>query len=122
MAVSSYEHAIKSGGEEKAIRVSDIKWDNQRHAIVVGKTTIALTPTEYRLLFPLRHGTPVTYATLAQLAYNYTFDDKMRTMMDKHIDRIRGKMRGTGIYVYCVLNYGYLLLPEVFPGDGYGKA
>src|SRR5579875_3825926 len=92
MAVSSYEHAIKSGGEEKAIRVSDIKWDNQRHAIVVGKTTIALTPTEYRLLFPLRHGTPVTYATLAQLAYNYTFDDKMRTMMDKHIDRIRARI------------------------------
>jgi DNA-binding response OmpR family regulator len=104
-----------------AIKVNDIQWDNKRHVIMIGKTTIALTATEYRLLCPLRHGTPVTYADLALIAYNYRLDEKMRTMMDKHIDRIRGKLRGTGIYVYCVLNYGYLLLPEVLPCEVCGK-
>ena len=74
---------------------------------------IVLTATEYRLLYPLRYGTPVTYENLALLTYNYSFDKKVGVMMDKHIDRIRKKLRGTGIYIYCVLGYGYVLLPEV---------
>ncbi len=100
------------GLEEQVVRISDIQWNNEQHTIKVGRITIALTPTEYRLLSPLRQGIPVTYAELAMKAYNYTVDEKVRIMMDKHIDRIRGKLRGTGIYVYCVLNYGYLLLLE----------
>ena len=44
-------------------------------------------------------------------------DEKARLTMDKHVERIRGKLRGTGIYLYCVLGYGYLLLPEVLPDD-----
>jgi hypothetical protein len=47
------------------------------------------------------------------MAYRYQVDDRVRSMMDKHIDRIRNKLRGTGFYVYCVLGYGYLLLPEL---------
>ncbi|MBO0779824.1 MAG: hypothetical protein J2P37_13455 [Ktedonobacteraceae bacterium] len=94
------------------VNIRDIRWDSEQHTILVGDITISLTPTEYRLLFPLRGGMPVTYADLAMLAYNYTVDEKVRTMMDKHIDRIRGKLRGSGVYVYCVLGYGYMLLPE----------
>jgi DNA-binding response OmpR family regulator len=94
------------------VYVSDIKWNHEQHTIMIGKVTVALTATEYRLLLPLRHGVPVTYADLAMMAYNYQVDDKVRVMMDKHIDRIRGKLRGTGMYVYCVLNYGYLLFTE----------
>ena len=94
------------------MNVSDIQWDTQHHNIMIRLAVVGLTATEYRLLFPLRHGTPVTYADLAWMAYQYDLDEKVRTMMDKHIDRIRGKLRGTGIYIYCVLGYGYLLLPE----------
>jgi len=102
-----------SGSQESGVREGDIVWDNERHSIIIGDTTVMLTATEYRLLYPLRRGAPVTYANLALEAYNYTVDEKVRTMMDKHIDRIRSKLRGTGIYVYCVLTYGYLLLPEL---------
>src|SRR4051794_34528251 len=89
--------------QEPLMNVSDIQWNTKQHTIMIGRATIGLTATEYRLLFPLRHGTPVTYADLAWTAYQYRLDEKVRTMMDKHIDRIRGKLRGTGIYVYCVL-------------------
>jgi len=106
-----------SGSQEQGVQVSDIVWDSNQHTIRIGTTKVVLTPTEYRLLFPLRYGVPVTYADLAQFVYKYIVDEKMRTMMDKHIDRIRGKLRGTGVYVYCVLNYGYLLLPEILPAD-----
>lgn len=94
------------------MHVSDIQWNSEHHSIKAGQNTIELTITEYRLLFPLRSGTPVTYADLAWMAYKYKVDQRVRTMMDKHIDRIRSKLRGTGIYIYCVLGYGYLLLPD----------
>jgi DNA-binding response OmpR family regulator len=90
----------------------DIQWNTETHSISIKGATIALTVTEYRLLYPLRYGTPVTYKNLTFLAYNYTFDKKAMTMLDKHIDRIRRKLRGTGFYIYCVLGYGYLLLPR----------
>lgn len=92
----------------------DIRWYGDKHVITIGRRTIKLTTTEYQLLLPLRHGTAVTYTDLAYSVYKCSADDKVRVMMDKHIDRIRGKIRGTGLYLYCVLNYGYLLLPEIW--------
>lgn len=112
MTISQRVFAPVEFHEETLIGVKDVLWDTTHHCITVAGVKVMLTATEYRLLFPLRHGQPVTYADLAQMAYAYKVDDKVRMMMDKHIDRIRGKLRGTGIYVYCVLNYGYLLLPE----------
>lgn len=103
------------------MRVNDIHWNTEQHYIKIGCIVITLTKTEYRLLFSLRQGSPVTYANLAWQVYDYKMmgiDAKMRLTMDKHIDRVRGKLRGTGIYVYCVLGYGYLLLPEILPDEG----
>jgi DNA-binding response OmpR family regulator len=42
--------------------------------------------------------------------YNCEVDPQVREMIDKHIDRLRRKLRNTGLYVYCILGYGYLLL------------
>src|SRR5216110_2522590 len=109
--------STSSRNEEQHIQVKDVQWNTEQHSIKAGRTVIKLTPTEYRLLLPLRPGSPVTYENLAWMAYQYKVDDKVRAIMDKHIDRIRGKLRGTGIYVYCVLGYGYLLLPERFPDE-----
>ena len=107
------EYLASHGSQKQKVYIKDIQWNSKQHSIVVGEATIELTPNEYRLLFPLRHGIPVTYAELAGLTYQYEVDKRVRAVMDKHIDRIRSKLRGTGISVYCVLHYGYLLLPEV---------
>ncbi|BCL80632.1 response regulator transcription factor [Ktedonobacteria bacterium brp13] len=98
---------------EKRELLRNIQWHVDKRMITIGDVNVDLTITEFSLLFPLRHGTPTTYTELAEMAYNYITDEKVRVMMDKHIDRIRSKLRGTGVYVYCILNYGYLLLPEV---------
>lgn len=97
--------------------IKRIKLDDEHRSITIGDVTIALTPTQYRLLFPLRYGVPVTYARLACLVYGCAVDENVRMMMDKHIDRIRGKLRGTGVYIYCVLGYGYLLFDENVPEE-----
>lgn len=94
------------------MHLSDIQWFSELHAIKAGHTLIPLTKTEFRLLFPLRSGMPVTYAQLAWIAYASPLDASVRTLLDKHIDRIRAKLRGSGFYVYCVKGYGYLFLPD----------
>jgi DNA-binding response OmpR family regulator len=92
----------------------DIRWYEDEHIIKIDRRIIKLTPTEFELFSLLRHGTAVTYADLAYSVYKCSVDGTVRAMMDKHIDHIRGKMRGTGLYLYCVLNYGYLILPETW--------
>lgn len=115
---TSYGFVDSSISHEQKVDIEDIQWNDKQHTIIIGDITVTLTPTEYSLLYPLRNGMPIAYADLAMMAYHYTADEKVRTMMDKHIDRIRSKLRSTGIYVYCVLNYGYLLLPELPNGTG----
>jgi DNA-binding response OmpR family regulator len=97
---------------ESTLKVKDIRWYTDRRSISIRDRIVRLTLTEYQLLAPLKHGEPITYANLAMAVYHCEIDEKVRLMMDKHIDRIRGKLRGTGLYIYCVLNYGYILLPE----------
>lgn len=93
-------------------RVSDIRWNDQRRNITVGHRSISLTPLEYQILFVLRHGRAVNYAQLALEVYHCSMDKKVREMVDKHIDKIRGKLRGLGFFVYCIHGYGYILLPD----------
>ena len=96
---------------KKLAKAKGVPWSGHRHALVSENRGIPFTPTEYRMIYPLRHGTPVTYDDLAHAVYNCTADEKTRIMMDKHIGRIRGKIIHTGFYVYCVQDYGYILLP-----------
>jgi DNA-binding response OmpR family regulator len=102
---------------KQSVSVSNIQWDAEQRTVIIGDTAVTLTSAQYHLLSPLRHGLPVTYATLARVAYNCAVDKKVRMMMDKHIDRIRAKLQGTGVYIYCVLGYGYLLFGELLPEE-----
>ena len=104
--------------EKQRLSVNDIQWNDEQRCIQVGQTVIRLTPSEYRILFALRHGTAANYLSVAEHMHQDKMrDEKARLIMDKHVERIRGKLRGTGIYLYCVLGYGYLLLPEIFSED-----
>ena len=110
-------NSLREEGEERNERdetfigVPDIHWNSERRIVIIEGRTIPLTATEYQLLFPLRDGLPVTYEDLAAIVYKCSVDANVRIMLDKHFDRIRKKLRGSGLYVYCVLGYGYLLMP-----------
>jgi DNA-binding response OmpR family regulator len=94
------------------VKIEDIQYDNLAHSLLIKDTKITLTKTEYRLFYLLRHGYPITYVEMARNTYSCDADEQVRAMIDKHIDRIRSKLRNTGVYIYCVLSYGYLLLNE----------
>jgi DNA-binding response OmpR family regulator len=93
-------------------RIKDIAWDPLQHSLIIQGVKIKLTKTEYRLLYPLRHGSPLTYDDLAYIVYRCSTDKHTRMMIDKHIDRIRSKLRNSGIYIYCIFSYGYILFSE----------
>lgn len=95
-----------------------VQWSSDQRTLKINGRTLRFTRTEYQLLYPLRAGQPIAYEQLSSLVYGCPIDPKIRTVIDKHIDRIRGKMRGSGIYIYCVLGYGYLLF---FETDTYEK-
>lgn len=92
--------------------VSDISWNDQQRCISVGRRSIFLTPLEYRILTSLRHGNAIKYAQLAWHIYHCSMDRKVREVIDKHVDNIRGKLLGLGFSVYCIHGYGYILLPD----------
>jgi DNA-binding response OmpR family regulator len=117
MTVSCEERATSRLQEHSMNRRDDMQWDAKRRTVTIGEKTVALTPLQYRLLFSLREGVAVSYIDLAQMVYHCAFDEKVRMMMDKQVDRMRRKLKGTGIYVYCVLGYGYLLLDEISPEE-----
>jgi DNA-binding response OmpR family regulator len=105
---------VSQSTEQQALNANAIHWNIEQRSITVGHLVIRLTYAEYRLLFALHLGIVVAYPVLVQQVYGYAvMDEKIRLTLDKHIDRVRGKLRGTGVYVYCVLGYGYILLPEI---------
>jgi DNA-binding response OmpR family regulator len=104
--------------EQPVLHAEALRWNSERNTLIVRSRKIHLTPTEYRLLYSLRQWIPLSYTQLAVLVYNVADNyDEMRAMIDKHIDRIRGKLRGSGLSVYCIRTYGYMLLPAPPPSD-----
>ena len=93
--------------------LEQIIWRRDRCTTVIAGRVIEFTRIEYEILQFLSPRRAVTYADLARDVYGCPADRKKRAMMDKHIDKIRTRISGTGIYIYCVLGYGYMLLPEI---------
>jgi DNA-binding response OmpR family regulator len=107
------ENVASFGPAKQTMHINTMQWNAERRTVAIGNRTVKLTPIQYRLLFPLRHGEPVAYTDLAYVVYGCDVDKSVRVTMDKHVDRIRRKLLGTGVYIYCVLNYGYLLFKEL---------
>src|SRR5690349_21371331 len=96
LMIVSYEGVAQSRPQKHPVSVINIQWNAKRRTVVIGDRIVGLTPTEYHLLLTLRYGVPITYTDLVRTVYNCALDEKVRIMLDKHIDRIRGKLRGTG--------------------------
>lgn len=85
--------------------------DDQR-VLVVDGYPVRFSPLEYRVMHALldQIQIPVPFATLAQAAFALDADTLTRRALDKHIDRIRSKLRPCGLTVLSVKTYGYVLL------------
>lgn len=95
-----------------------LHWEPQTRTVVFTHThrsrrqSVRWTITEYRLFVLLADGLPTTYDEFANELYQSASDPAIRAALDKHIDRMRRKLRGTGLTIRTILTYGYLLMDE----------
>lgn len=87
----------------------------QQRLLLIDGNPVRFTPLEYRVmqLLVAHFGIPVPLDTLARAAFDSVATPATRRALDKHIDRIRSKLRSVGLNAAYVNNYGYVLLPEV---------
>lgn len=83
--------------------------NDETRTLIVDNQVIQFTPTEYRLLLPLLQGEPRSDTELVQTAFSREYDTLVRASLDKHIDKIRGKLEPVGLSVYRLRRYGYVL-------------
>jgi DNA-binding response OmpR family regulator len=93
-------------------KAHDLYWIMEERGLMIGSKVVHFSQREWEILCTLRSLAPVTYEYISRAVYNCRADEKVRIMLDKHIDRIRVKLSKSGMYVHCVLGYGYVLLPS----------
>jgi len=87
-----------------------IQRNDESRTIIVDDVMIRFTPTQYRLLISLLKGSPVTDCNLVYEALSCHLKSLGRDNLDKHIDKIREKLRPSGLNIFRVVDYGYVLL------------
>lgn len=92
-----------------SIGIHTIQRNDETRTLIVDNSVVQFTPTEYRLLLPLVQGQPLSDTDLAQAAFSRSIDSLVRESLDKHIDKIRGKLEPLGLSIYRLRRYGYIL-------------
>lgn len=106
-----WEHG-QGGG---IIAVREILIDLDKCAVAVRGATVALTPTEFRILSVLaeRAGKVVDARSLLSSVHEHNYDDReAQNLVKVHIANLRRKMedgRHDSPYILCVRGFGYML-------------
>ena len=85
---------------------------DELRTLLVDERAVRFTPLEYQLVqLLLDHlGRLVTYDELTQAAFATPDSVVSRAALEKHLDRIRSKVRTIGLDLPGVTNYGCLLI------------
>jgi two-component system phosphate regulon response regulator PhoB len=94
--------------EAVVVRVGDLAIDERAHRVTLAGTEVALTATEFRLLWILasRDGRVQTRGTLLEVVWGMPPDLNTRTV-DTHVKRLREKLGDAAAYVETVRGVGY---------------
>jgi DNA-binding response OmpR family regulator len=99
---------LRRAAEDDVIEAAGITLDRTRREVRVGETTVAVTPTEYRLLDTLARagGRTFTRQELVERALGEEYDGLDRTV-DVHIMNLRKKLGDAGKAIVTVFGVGY---------------
>ena len=107
----------QGGAGERGITVGALQLDTWRQEATLAGRTLALTPTEFRVLLCLAEhaGAMLPYAHLVRCAQGYDADElEAGELIKPHIHHLRQKLEPdptTPRYILNVRGKGYLLLP-----------
>ena len=113
---SAGDHGANGAGE-RAVTVGALHLDTWRQEATLGGRTLALTPTEFRVLLCLaeRAGAMIPYADLVRCAQGYDADElEAGELIKPHIHHLRQKLEpdpSAPRYILNVRGKGYLLSP-----------
>jgi DNA-binding response OmpR family regulator len=99
---------LRRASEDDVIEAAGITLDRTRREVRVGETTVAVTPTEFRLLDALARagGRTFTRQELVERALGEEYDGLDRTV-DVHIMNLRKKLGDAGKAIVTVFGIGY---------------
>lgn len=91
-----------------------LRLHHEHRLLFVETHVIKLTPTEYTIVQCLLDERVVSDDTLAAKALNNQGDitRATRDTLEKHITNLRSKIYPSGLIIYRVHNYGYILAGE----------
>ena len=89
-----------------------IQRNDECRIVVIDGIVIKFTPTQYRLLVLLLEGRPVADAQLLRATLTCGEDSPISRVLEKHIEKIRSKLRLYGLTIHRIAKYGYLLLAD----------
>ena len=97
---------------QDAPQPAPVRLYHEQRVLAIGGAPVRLTPLEYRLMALLARwpGAPVSFDALTHAAFDRDADPEARQALEKHMDRLRSKLRPYGVILPCVMGYGYLLL------------
>ena len=89
-----------------------VQCSDESRVVAVDAMAIKFSPIEYRLLKLLLEGQPVPVldGKLVQVGFSCDMNSSARENLDKHIDKVRSKLRPSGLNIHRVTGYGYVLL------------
>ncbi len=110
--------AVPAGGGRRPLVVGPITIDAARHRVEVDGRTVALTPTEYRLLLALAaaRGRVLTRSQLIDQAMGIRTVVTDRTV-DVHLTALRRKLGEARTYLQTVRGVGYRMAVEPAEAD-----
>jgi DNA-binding response OmpR family regulator len=106
-----------ASGSERVLTIGALQLDSWHQAATLNGRTLALTPTEFRVLLCLAEhaGTMLSYAHLVRCAQGYdTTEQEASELIKPHIHHLRQKLEADPSaprYILNVRGKGYLLSP-----------
>lgn len=90
----------------------DIKRNDAQRLLLINDIPVQFSPLEYRVTLALiaRVGAPVSFETLTRAAAWPGEAPCSRVALERHIDRVRQKLRVCAIEIRGVTGYGCILL------------
>lgn len=105
----------KSRGSNNSMSVRDLSIDFEKYSVTIEGRTVALTPTEFRLLAVLAQqaGRVVDPRALLSAVHQHDYSERdAQNLVKVHIANLRRKLndsRSDNPYILCVRGFGYML-------------
>ena len=89
-----------------------VQCSDESRVLAIDSMVMKFSPIEYRLIKLLleRQPVPILDEKLMQAGFSCEMNSSARENLDKHIDKIRSKLRPSGLNIHRVTGYGYVLL------------